>query len=348
MKKYLYQIQVVIKLSIPKYLENKIKSIPEKPGIYKMKDSQGNILYIGKSKCLNKRVKSYFQSNHEWSKINRLVFNIRDIDFIVTDTHLEAQLLECALIKKHKPIYNSQFVNDKNYVYLKVEDYNTSNALSVTTKKDSELCFGPYRSRYILFDVVDLLKKLYPIKKYKDSYEFIYSPLPFTMGKDEFEINKKCLIEILTQENSMESFLSVVKIKMKEAASSLQFERASNYRDILSMLEYLYKANKVNITKDNRILMGEKIDDGYKLFFISDGYLIYKKKFQDISVKSIKDFIAKSKGLESNVISYGNEKRSMDFKSIINRELKDNYLKSIQIIDDNFNPKLFLDELLNL
>ena len=100
---------------IPQHLKEKIKTIPAKPGIYQMKDLNGNIIYIGKSKVLHSGVKSYFYNEHRHNKIKRMVLHIQDVDVIITDTHLEAQMLECALIKKFKPIYNKQFKNDKNY-----------------------------------------------------------------------------------------------------------------------------------------------------------------------------------------------------------------------------------------
>ncbi|MCF6460194.1 UvrB/UvrC motif-containing protein [Clostridium sp. Cult3] len=338
---------LVIILSIPKYLKNKIESIPEKPGIYKMIDSQGNIIYIGKSKCLKKRVKSYFYTNHDFNKINQLVFNIHDIDFIVTDTHLEAQLLECKLIKKYRPIYNSQYKNDKKYVYLKIEDYNRFNSLSLTIEKENEYSFGPYRSKNILLNLIELLKKLYPIKKHLNSYKFAYNPLPSAMEKDDFEKNRQCLIEIFSQEECMKNFMSTIETNMKEASSSLHFERASYYRDTLSSIEYLYNLNKIHSPKNDRILMGEKLDDGYKLFYILDGNLILKKKFPRITVKNIEDFLSQAKALESHDNFHIDEKSNLDFRAIVSRELQVNLSKTIQITEENTDLELFINHLLS-
>ncbi len=98
---------------IPEHLEERIKTIPEKPGVYRMKDKNGNILYVGKSKSLRSRVKSYFYGDHGQDKIKEMVSRIGDIDIITTDTHLEAQVLECELIKKLRPPYNRQIINDR-------------------------------------------------------------------------------------------------------------------------------------------------------------------------------------------------------------------------------------------
>ncbi len=338
----------VINLNIPSHLIDKIKSIPEKPGVYKMKDSQGNIIYIGKSKCLSRRVKSYFQTRHQREKIKRLVFNIKDIDFIVTDTHLEAQLLECKLIKKHRPIYNSQFTKDKNYVYLKIEDNVDNEPLSITLEKEGKHLFGPFRSRRFLYDLIALMSKLYPIKKIGASYQFEYNPLPGSMDKKTFEENKRSLIEIFSHEKCMESFIKLLKEKMEEASAAFLFERASHFRDIMLAMKYIYRTNKNNITKDKRLIMGEKIEEGYKLFYIDDGNLINKRKFHNLSVKDIASFIKEAKKAEKNNSIKRNEKRNVDYKIIINRELRDKNSKVIAIIDENFNIKSFWSELMKL
>lgn len=331
-------------MSIPEHLKEKVQSIPEKPGIYKMKDYHGNIIYIGKSKSLNKRVKSYFHSNHEWTKIKRLVFSIHDIDIIVTDTHLEAQLLECAMIKKHKPIYNSQFARDKNYVYLKIED-NDENPLSVIYNRDGKYTFGPYRSKNYIYDLMELLTKLYPIKKSGNSFEFQYNPLPIAMNKEEFQENRRSLIDLFSNLDSLKVFLNILKAKMEEASLSLHFERASQLRDIHLSLENLYRSQNNNITKDKEIIMGERIDYGFKLFYISDGNLILKQKLKNISFDDVQDFINRANILKNNRVSNKNEKSIMDFKSIINNELKNSYYK---VVNEGFKADKFIKGLVQL
>lgn len=325
-------------MSIPEHLIEKIQAIPEKPGVYMMKDFHGNIIYIGKSKCLNKRVRSYFYTSHEWSKIKRLVFNIHDINIIITDTHLEAQLLECALIKKYIPIYNSQFVRDKNYVYLKIEDCG-QNPLSIVYDRDGQYSFGPYRNKYYIYDLIEFLRKLYPIRRVGKSFDFDYHPLPITMDEKEFKENRKSLIELFTNMASLKVFLDMLKNKMEEASLALNFERASQLRDIYLSFEHLYRAQNNNISKDREIIMGERIDDGYKLFYISDGNLILKKKFNQIWVKDVQAFINRAIILRNNRISNKSEKSLMDFKSIINKELKNSYFK---IIDEGFKADEFI------
>ncbi|MCF6465937.1 GIY-YIG nuclease family protein [Clostridium sp. Cult2] len=335
-------------MNIPKNLTDKINSIPEKPGIYQMKDSKGNIIYIGKSKCLKKRVRSYFYTNPDFSKIKQMVSNIHDIDYIVTDTHLEAQLLECSLIKKLKPIYNSQYKNDKKYIYLIVEDYNRFNPLSISLERKNEYSFGPYRSRSIVMNLVELFKRLYPIKKGLESYEFTYRPIPLDMGKDDFLKNRECLLEIISQEGYLENFILTIKTKMEEASSFLKFERASYYRDFLSALKYLYNFNKIHFTKNRRILMGEKLNDGYKLFYIIDGNLIWEKKTSRINISYLESLLFQIEKLKNFDNIYIDEKSALDFKTIINRELKNNPSIITQSIDKDVDLELLMDFLQRL
>ena len=313
-----------------------------------MKDSQGNIIYIGKSKSLYNRVKSYFNTDHKWNKINIMVSNIYDIDFIVTDTHLEAQLLECALIKKVKPIYNSQFKNDNKYVYLKIEDYNRYNSLSVVHNKDSAYCLGPYRNKNIIINLVDYLRNLYPIKSYPGLYKFTYKALPVTLDKNDFMENRESLKEIFFKKENMESFMLQIEKNMKEASHLVQFERASYYRDLLTCLRYLYNSNNTSLTNNKKFLMGEKLDHGYKLFFISDGRLVLKRKFAQVTRDNIEEFLYQAVRLENILKSYRNEKRDLDFIYIIDRELKVKDSKLIETVEEDFNSGSFLNKLLQL
>ena len=161
-------------INISDKIKKKLDMLPMEPGIYKMIDAKGNVIYIGKSKMLNKRVKTYFANNPNWDKINRMVRLIDDIDFIVTDTHLEARILECSLIKELKPIFNSQMKHDRGYVYLKIENYNKNRALSVVESRE-ESCFGPFRKKFHLNENYQQFKNIYPIIKRAN-----HIPLNFT------------------------------------------------------------------------------------------------------------------------------------------------------------------------
>lgn len=335
---------------IPVHLKEKIDSIPLKPGIYKMKDIDGNIIYVGKSKTLKSRVKSYFYTNHESSKLKLLVFHIHDIDYIVTDTHLEALILECALIKKLKPIYNSQLKNHNKYRYLKISNFNRFKPITVVQQREENNCFGPYRSKGMLDEVIKFFQNIYPIIRSQDTYDFTYKIFPETIKQDTFEKNKKSLIEIFSTKECMVQFLSQIETKMKEAASKCQFETASIYRDMQSHMKYLYDTNiaENNEMHGKKILLGEKIFDGYKIFYIYDGRVISKKKYKNIDKKDIEVFISYANKLEDKLSDLQNEKRDLDFKSIVYTELKDQESKAVVFLQEDNYLELFIDKLMEL
>lgn len=303
-------------------LIEKVNNIPTLPGIYKMLDSNGRIIYIGKSISLKNRVKSYFVKNHKWSKVEKMVSFIDDIDYIVTDTHLEARLLECQLIKEIKPIFNSQFKNDEKYIYLKVEDYNIYNPLSIVNIRE-ENSFGPFRRKSFLLKLIDSLKNIYPIEKNCENYTFQYNLFPVTMDKDEFENNKQSLEEIFSDDKKMVSLINELDKKMKEAASKLEFATASYYRDLINGLNYLKTGIygfKTLISKD--ILLKIPITKGYKLFFISHGKILLKSTFTTLSQGDIEKFINMGKKFKSSIDDELEEKSSIDFRDILYSEIK--------------------------
>ncbi len=199
-------------MQIPTGLKEKLDIIPQLPGIYKMLDARGSVIYVGKSKSLRHRVKSYFTGTRQWSKIEKLVSLVRDIEYEVTDTHLEARLLECSLIKALKPEFNAQMKNDRKYVYLKVEAYNRHKTLSVVSER-SEDTYGPFRGKYQLLDLIDKLNNLFPILKTSGNYEFDYHAIPLPMDKETFDKNRSSLIGILNDQDCMGSFIRRLNAK---------------------------------------------------------------------------------------------------------------------------------------
>ncbi|MCG8485564.1 MAG: GIY-YIG nuclease family protein [Clostridia bacterium] len=334
---------------IPKHLKEKIDSMPQKPGIYKMKDNDGNIIYVGKSKTLKSRVKSYFYTEHEWSKLKMLIFNIQDIEYIETDTHLEALIMECELIKKLKPMYNNQLKNHKKYKYLKINKFNRYGPISITHEREED-CFGPYRSKGMLEEVTKFFQNIYPITQSEGSYGFTYKIFPESMKKDSFENNKKNLTEIFSNKNCMQKFLSVIEEKMMNAASNNQFETASIYRDMQMHMKYLYNtgASEDNDLNIKKILVGEKIEEGYKLFYISNTRIIFKKKYKKINREAVEIFLLNAKEHEENVTSRVNEKRDLDFKTIIITEIEDQASKAVVYLKGNGDIDFFIEKLLTL
>lgn len=307
-------------------LKNKIKNIPMLPGIYKMIDNRGQVIYVGKSKCLKKRVQSYFSKDHKWEKIKRLVSLIHDIDYIVTDTHLEARLLECDLIKTLKPYFNSQMKNDRKYVYLQIKDYNPYNPLAVVNER-TDNSYGPFRSKNLLEDLVGLLKNIYPLSFVKNQYVFEYHIFPAAMDKETYCSNKKILKDLFDCEDKMSLFISQLEDKMHDEAMNYRFETASVYRDIINSLKYV--KHGINGYKDlfsKRLVLKIPTIDGVKLFYVCKGKILLTKKYKRLPRNEdyIKNFIIKGNAIRKEY-SFAEEKiidkETLDYRDILYSEI---------------------------
>jgi excinuclease ABC subunit C len=148
-------------------IQEQLKKLPEQPGVYIMKDEHGNIIYIGKAINLKNRVRQYFQASANHSpKVLAMVARIREFEYIVTDSELEALILECNLIKKHKPKFNILLKDDKHYPYIKVTMNEEYPRVLMTRRidKDGAKYFGPYSNAAAVYETIDVIKKLFPIK----------------------------------------------------------------------------------------------------------------------------------------------------------------------------------------
>ncbi|GAA4654622.1 hypothetical protein GCM10023142_17600 [Anaerocolumna aminovalerica] len=308
-------------IKVSEKLKEQLHTLPELPGVYKMLDSLGNIIYIGKSKCLKKRVKSYFVNSPKWEKVNKLVLFIDNIEYEVTDTHLEARLLECELIKSIKPSFNSQMKHDKNYVYLKVNDFNNYNSLSIILDREDN-CYGPFRRKHSIYDIIDSLKHIFPMEKTAEGFEFDYHILPIPLNRDTFEINRTALLELFSDNVNMEILTKQLESKMKEAASCYKFETASKYRDMMEGIKYL---NNGIFRYDHMffkdIVLKIPASTGYKLFFVSKGQIIHKEFFPILNSRQMNSFIKKSKKQKILLSHNFDDKAGMDFRDIIYSEI---------------------------
>lgn len=319
-------------INISKDLETILNSIPELPGIYKMLDSKGNIIYIGKSKCLKKRVKSYFVDTPKWEKVTKMVSLIHDIHYTVTDTHLEARLLECKLIKQHTPFFNSQMKNDKRYVYLNLENNAKRGPLSIVPERGLD-SYGPFRSSHTLSDTIDSLKNIYPIIKNKRTYTFEYHILPISMDEDTFYDNFLILKEILSSQNRISKFILQIERKMKEAASLYRYETASYYRDLISGLQYMKRGiSGYQILLSKNILLKIPTKNGYKLFLVSDGMIQLKENYASLTHSDIRSFIQKGQAMTPK-FEIENEKSYIDFRDILYSEIMSLEEDMVLIVD---------------
>jgi len=265
-----------------------LKKLPELPGVYIFKDKYKNIIYIGKSKCLKKRIKQYFyKSKNDSRKIENLKFNIYDLDYIVTDTELEALILESKMIKKHKPKYNSLLKDFKSYPYIKItnEEFPTIKTC-YKIKDDNALYFGPYNRKNLVYGVVEYINELFPIRKCgnnKKSKPCLYYHLgkclcPYSREIDvkaEYEhmINK--IINILNGDGKY--LLKDLEEKMNYYSKNLNFEKAANYRDKLSKFRNLIYNQKIiskALSQREIIIIERDIKTNKKIYFVRGGRIL--------------------------------------------------------------------------
>lgn len=329
-------------------LDYKIKNIPESPGVYFMKDKYDNVIYVGKSKNLKKRVKSYFvKSESHSNKVIEMVKKISDIDYIITDTEIEALILESRTIKDIKPMYNRLLKNHKKYIYIKITDEDYPNIVTALEKEDnSSMYLGPFSSRGRVEEVIEILKDYYKLRRcnrmkkspclnynlnncvgacMKDYDKSIYSS-KIVKVIDLFQGKNK---EILNEFNNL----------MNECKNELNFEDAAKYKRYLSALKYVLKNNeviKVTTRRKNYFLyelISEKVG---KVFLVSGNEIVFKEsidlnqieyeEFKEVLIKKILNNFNHKRNL--NEVS----KISLDEAIIIHSYIKNNKnLKSLSL-----------------
>ena len=279
--------------------EEELKKLPNKPGVYIMHDMQDAILYVGKAVNLKNRVRSYFRENiGRGPQIDKMVSLIARFEYIVTDSELEALVLENNLIKEHLPKYNTLLKDDKTYPYIKVtvgEEYPRI-LFSREMKKDRSRYFGPYTSAAAVKDTIELLNKLYQLRTCNRS-------LPKDIGQDRPCLNyhiKQCMApcqgyiskeEYRRQVEQALDFLNgnygtilkELENKMQEAAANMEFEEAARYRDLLNSVKSVSQKQKItdSVGEDRDViaLAREDKDTVVQVFFVRDGRLIGREHF---------------------------------------------------------------------
>ena len=278
-------------------LKDKLQTLPTKPGVYLMKDEQGEVIYVGKSVNLRHRVRSYFQASASHSlKLHRLICRIADFDFIVTDSEIEALILECNLIKEHRPKYNIRLKDDKRYPYIKItwqEDYPRV-IVTRRMERDGARYFGPLTDVRAVHQTLDMLRRLFPYLTCKreitgqDTRACLYyhigrcaGPCIGAISKDEYRalIRRICLF----LEGKAEEIVADLQAQMTAAAEALDFERAAALRDQIRAVETVTKQQKIALAvgKDEDViaLARENDDACVQVFFIRQGKLIGREYF---------------------------------------------------------------------
>ncbi|WP_347549368.1 excinuclease ABC subunit UvrC [Pseudalkalibacillus hwajinpoensis] len=267
------------------HLKNKLAILPDQPGCYLMKDRQGTIIYVGKAKVLKNRVRSYFSGSHD-GKTQRLVGEIRDFEYIVTSTNLEALILELNLIKKHDPKYNVMLKDDKSYPYIKITSEEHPRLITTRKiKKDKGKYFGPYPNAYAASATKKLLDRLYPLRKCRKMPDRVC--LYYHIGqclapcvKDVSEEQNKEMIEGITRflNGGHQEVKEDLEHKMGIASENMDFERAKEYRDLMFHIDKVMEVQKIQ-TNDgiDRDIFGYSFDKGWmcvQVFFVRQGKLI--------------------------------------------------------------------------
>lgn len=280
-------------------IQEELKKLPDRPGVYIMKDEDGNIIYIGKAVVLKNRVRQYFQhsANHT-PKVQAMVARIKEFEYIVTDSELEALILECNLIKKHKPKFNILLKDDKHYPYIKVTMNEEYPRVFMTRRleKDGAKYFGPYSNAFAVKETVDLIKKLFPIKTCNKVFPrdigkerpclnyHIYQclgPCRGDVNKEEYRALMKDVCNFLA--GKQEEVLKRLEEQMKTAAENMEFEKAAKMRDKIKSISHIGERQKVLSTamEDQDIVALAKgvTDSCIQVFFVRGGKLIGREHF---------------------------------------------------------------------
>lgn len=279
--------------------EEELKKLPEKPGVYIMHDASDAIIYVGKAVKLRNRVRQYFRPSHnEGIKKDQMVKQIARFEYIITDSELEALILECNLIKEHRPKYNTMLRDDKTYPYIKVtlgEEFPRV-LFCRQIKKDKSKYFGPYTSATAVKDTIDLLHKLYQIrtcnrKLPKDigkerpclNYHIhqCQAPCQGYITKEEYAQNIEHVLEFLN--GNYQGILKELEEKMQKASQEMEFEKAIEYRELLNSVRAVAQKQKITNTdgedKDIIAMAKDDRDAVVQVFFIRGGKLIGRDHF---------------------------------------------------------------------
>ena len=280
------------KYTMNERIKNKLALLPDQPGCYLMKDKNGTIIYVGKAKILKNRVRSYFTGSHN-TKTERLVSEIVDFEYIVTESNIEALLLEINLIKKNDPKYNIMLKDDKTYPFLKITNEKYPR-LVITRKvlKDKAFYFGPYPDVGAANETKKILDRLFPLRKCKPSQTkepCLYYHLGQCLCPYYFDVDPKVYTKIVDEVKGFlngghEKVESEIHQKMVQAAENMEFEKAAEYRDQIRAIETIMTRQKMtNTDLVDRDVFGYAIDKGWmcvQVFFVRQGKLIER----DVSI----------------------------------------------------------------
>ncbi len=270
-------------------LKSKLVTLPLEPGCYLMKNRHGDIIYVGKAKKLKNRVNQYFIGAHDY-KTTKLVSQIVDFDFIVTNSEKEALLLEINLIKKHRPRFNIIFMDDKTYPYIKIssEKYPTCQVVRDAKKDRKAKYFGPFPDSGAAYQTMKLLNELYPLRKCKTMPKKVclYYHIHQCLGPCEFDVNEQEYKQILQKitaflKGDVKDLLKDLSERMQIEAENLEFEKAGKTKELIQSIQHIVDRQNVQISDNkNRDVFAYHVDKGYiaiQGLLIRDGKLLERE-----------------------------------------------------------------------
>lgn len=280
-------------------IQEELCKLPDQPGVYIMHDEKDVIIYIGKAISLRKRVRQYFQPSHdEGIKKKQMVGHIARFEYIVTDSELEALVLECNLIKEHRPKYNTMLRDDKTYPYIRVtvgEDYPRI-LFSRQIKKDHSRYFGPYTSAGAVKDTIELMNKIYrlrtcsrnlpkDIKKDRSCLNYhihqCAAPCQGYISKEDYRAQVEKALEFLN--GNYAPVMKELEARMKDASAAMEFEKAIEYRELLGSVKQIAQKQKITHAdgedKDIIAIANDDTDAVVQVFFIRSGKIIGRDHF---------------------------------------------------------------------
>ena len=326
--------------------EYHLKNLPSKPGVYLMKNSLGEVIYVGKAKILKNRVKSYFQNSKNHSeKVRVMVKHIAEFEYIVTYSEMEALILECNLIKKYSPRYNILLKDDKFYPFIKITVNDDFPRVFVTRNysKDGSKYFGPYTNGTAVYETINLINKIFPLRTCKLlikewgepvrpclNYHIkkCFGPCGGYINKEEYGKMIKDVIDILSGRDN--TVLKVLQSEMEEASLNLEFEKAADLRDKIIAIKAIVEKQKIFKTMDGdedfiNIYRDEK-DSCVQVFFSRDGKILGREHFifentaEDSIEEILEEFITSFYGGTAKV------PRTIYVPALSNVELVEEYL----------------------
>lgn len=280
-------------------IEEELKKLPAQPGVYLMHDEKDEIIYVGKAISLKNRVRQYFQSSrNKTTKIEQMVSRIARFEIIITDSELEALVLECNLIKEHRPRYNTMLKDDKSYPYIKVTVWEAFPRVLFARdmKKDKSKYFGPYTSAGAVKDTIDLIHKLYKIRTcnrnlpkdiglYRPCLNYHIkqcdAPCQGYINQDEYAKSLGMALEFLN--GHYEPVINNLEARMMAASDEMDFEKAIEYRELLTSVKQVAQKQKITSSsmedRDIIALSKDERDAVVQVFFVREGKLIGREHF---------------------------------------------------------------------